>query len=191
MMDKIKQIREAKAELENPHESDRINAIAEILAEIESAQRRAVVNQREALGIDPDDGRTGIDKDGRQAEIIDVVDAQTPGGPSLAEVWLEQCVESVDGDPAALAHYSAMDSDEWTEQIERWADTYRNAESGEIEASDRDLADHHISQKWGVSLSEFEQTVVQFNAATALEDLLAGPSKETEQAIEANTEVLA
>jgi len=83
-----------------------------------------------------------------------------------------------------------MTEEEWADQIERWAETYRSS-AGEIVATDREVADHHINEKWGVSLSEFEEIVVQFDAATALEDLLAGPSKETEQAIEANTEVLA
>jgi hypothetical protein len=190
MMDKLKQIQRAKAELENPRESDHIRVIAEVLAEIETAQRRAVMEQRAELELETGDGRTNLDKQERVGAILDVVDAQTPGGPSLAETWIEQCVD-IDGDPAALSHYSAMDSDEWAAQIGRWADTYRNAEAGEIDATDRELADHHISQKWGVSLSEFEGTIVEFDGEKAMEDLLAGPSKETKQAIEANTEAMA
>ncbi len=43
----------------------------------------------------------------------------------------------------------------------------------------------------GVSLSEFEGTIVEFDGEKAIEDLLAGPSKETKQAIEARTEAMA
>ena len=190
MMDKIKQIREAKHEIENPHESERMRALAAILAEIETAQRAAVIDQREAAGIDPDDGRERIDKQARTTEILDLVDGYGPGGRPLSEVWVDECCP-VDGDPAALSHYAEMSDAEWTQQIERWAETIRNSQAGEIDATDRDLADHHVSKKWGVSVDRFEQEVVAFEPATALEDLLAGPSKETEQAIEANTEALA
>lgn len=189
MMGKIKQIQEAKHEIENPHESDRLRALAEILAEIETAQRDAVMDQREAAGIDPDDGRERIDKEARTSEILDLVDGYGPGGRPLSEVWLARCAE-IDGDPAALSHYASMDGDQWEQQIERWADTYRNS-AGEIDATDRDLADHHISKKWGVSLSEFERIVIEFDPSDALEDLLAGPSEATERAIKANTEALA
>ena len=52
MMDKIKQIREAKAEIENPHESDRMRALAAVLEEIQASQRAVVMDQRDAAGID-------------------------------------------------------------------------------------------------------------------------------------------
>ncbi|NLV14413.1 hypothetical protein [Haloarcula argentinensis] len=190
MMDKIKQIREAKHEIENPHESDRLKALAGILAEIEVAQRAAVMDQREAAGIDPDDGRERIDKQARMTEILDLVDGYGPGGRPLSEVWVDECCP-VDGDPAALSHYAEMSESEWNQQIERWATTIRNSQAGEIEATDRELADHHTSEKWGVTVDRFEQEVICFEPADALEALLAGPSKETEQAIKANTEALA
>jgi len=191
MMDKIKQIREAKAEIENPHESDRMRALAAVLAEIQASQRAVVMDQRDAAGIDPDDGRERIGKEQRISEILDLIDGYGPGGRPLSEVWLSQCAPIDVDDPAAVAHYSEMDSDEWQQQIERWAATIRDSQDGEIRASDRDLADHHVGQKWGVSLHRFEKVVVNFDAADALEDLLAGPSIETEKAIEANTEALA
>lgn len=190
MMDKIKQIREAKAEIENPHESNRMRALAEVLAEIETAQRDAVIDQREAAEITPDDGRGRIDKEIRTTEILNLVDGYGPGGRPLSEVWVDECCP-VDGDPAALSHYAEMSEAEWESQIGRWASTIRDSQAGEIDATDRELADHHISKKWGVTVDRFEQEVVAFDSATALEDLLAGPSKETEQAMKANTEALA
>ncbi|MGB9953684.1 hypothetical protein ACOZ4F_14960 [Haloarcula marismortui] len=190
-MSKIKQIREAKAEIENPHESDRMRALASVLAEIQSSQRAAVINQREAAGIDPDDGRERIDKEQRTSQILDLIDGYGPGGRPLSEVWLSQAAPVDVDDPAAVAHYAEMSEAEWQGQIERWAATIRDSQAGEIDATDRELADHHISKKWGVSIDRFEAVVVDYDPATALEDLLAGPSKETEQAIKANTEALA
>ncbi len=106
MMSKIKQIREAKAEIENPHESDRMRALASVLAEIQSSQRAAVINQREAAGIDPNDGRERIDKEQRTSEILDLVDGYGPGGRPLSEVWLSQAAPVDVDDPAAVAHYA-------------------------------------------------------------------------------------
>jgi hypothetical protein len=190
MMSKIKQIREAKAEIENPHESDRMRALASVLAKIQSSQRAAVIDQREAAGIDPDDGRERIDKERRTSQILDLIDGYGPGGRPLSEVWLSQAAPVDVDDPAAVAHYAEMSEAEWQGQIERWAATIRDSQAGEIDATDRELADHHISKKWGVSIDRFEAVVVDFDAGEALEDLLAGPSKETEQAIKANTEAL-
>lgn len=192
MIGQIQQLKQAKSELENPHDSERIGALAEVLAEIERAQRAAVIDQRVALGIDPDDtGR--IDPDERRDELIDLVDAYTPGGPSLAKIWLKRSPpEKLDADdPTDLAHYAEMDPDEWEAQIQSWAETYRTQANGTLTESDRELADHHVRGQWGLSLDEFEATIVEFDRRRALRDLLAGPSEGTEEAIRSNTEVLA
>ncbi|WP_227015582.1 hypothetical protein [Haloarcula sp. JP-L23] len=190
--DKLKRAREAKAEIQNPHESDRIRAMAEILATIQTEQRSAVIDQRDTLGLDPDDDADRLDKSERVTAILDVVDGYGPGGPSLAEVWIEQCAPddlAVD-DPEALANYAEMTHEEWTAQIERWAQTYRDSGADAMH-SDRSLADAHVSGKWGVSLERFETVVVDWNPTDALTDLLGGPSEATEDAVRANTEALA
>ncbi|WP_254272161.1 hypothetical protein [Haloarcula marina] len=191
MMDKLKQAREAKAELTNPHESDRIRALADVLAEIQTEQRAAVMDQRDTLGVEAADDVDRLDKEERVAEIIDLVDGYGPGGPSLSEVWIRQCgPEELDGEEAAqLAHYAEMTPEEWDAQIERWADTYR-ANGADSMHSDRSLADAHTVNTWGISLSRFEAEVVEFDRATALTDILAGASEATEAAIRANTEGL-
>ncbi|MDS0280622.1 hypothetical protein [Haloarcula onubensis] len=193
MMDQLQRLREAKSEIENPHESERIRAIAEILTEIQRAQRAAVLDQRDQLDIDPDDDVTEVDPDVRSTEVLDLVDAYTPGGPSLAETWLARAApEDLDvDDPAALANYAGLSSEEWEHQQQTWANSYRAADGQAAEATDRDLAELHVSSKWGVSLDRFEALVVNWDQGRALRDLLAGPSEATEAAIYANTEALA
>jgi len=193
MMEQLKQLREAKSEIENPHESDRIRAIAEILTEIQRAQRAAVLDQREELGIDPDDGLSAVDPDERTTEVLDLVDAYTPGGPSLAETWLARAVpEDLDvDDPTALANYAGLSAEEWEHQQQTWAKSYRAATGKTVDATDRDLAELHVRGKWGVSLERFEALIVDWDRGRALRDLLAGPSEATEAAIRANTEALA
>ncbi|MDG5778193.1 hypothetical protein QA599_17210 [Haloarculaceae archaeon H-GB1-1] len=193
MMDKLKRVRQAKHELTNPHDSEQVQAVAEVLAEIERAQRAAVMDQRDTLDLDPADGVERIDKDRRKAEMVDLVDAYTPGGQSLVDVWLDKCAPAdLDAeDPTQLAHYVEMSGEEWEQQISRWADTYRAQAGGSLDATDRDLADLHVEGQWGVTLDRFEMEVVQWDRRQALRDLLAAPSEATEQAIEANTEVLA
>lgn len=193
MMDKLQQLRQAKSEIENPHESERIRAIAEILTEIQRAQRAAVIDQRDELGIDPDDEVSDIEPGKRTTEVLDLVDAYTPGGPSLAETWLSRAApEDLDvDDPAALANYAGLSAEEWEHQQQTWANTYRAADGQVADATDRDLAEHHVQSKWGVSLDRFEVLVVNWDKGRALRDLLAGPSESTEAAIYANTEALA
>ncbi|WP_226928622.1 MULTISPECIES: hypothetical protein [Halomicrobium] len=188
----MKQLRQMKGDLNDPHNSERITAHARVLAEIEAQQRAAVLDQRERLGIDPDDSVTDLDVEERVAELCDVIAARTPGGPSLAEIWLSRCApDDLDvSDPAILATYAEMEPGEWQDQIARWADAVRHQAGIEGQA-DRTLADRHVSAQWGVSLDRFEEAVVEWDRRRAVTDLLAGPSEATEQAIYANTEALA
>ncbi|MBX0322475.1 hypothetical protein EGH21_05465 [Halomicroarcula sp. F13] len=192
LTDKLQRAREAKAEIQNPHESERIRAIAEVLATIQTETRGAVMDQRDTLGVETDDDTDRLDKSERVGQILDVVDGYGPGGPSLAEIWLRQCApdDLNTEDPEALAQYAEMSHEEWTAQIERWAQTYRDSGADAMH-SDRSLADAHVSGKWGVSLERFESVVVDWNAGDALTDLLGGPSEATEEAVRANTEALA
>jgi len=191
-MDRVKQLRQAQSEIKNPHESDRLQAVAAVLTEIQRSQRAAVIEQREACEIDPDDDVMAVDPEERQREVLDLVDAYTPGGPSLAAVWLTQAAP--DGldveDPEALASYAGLSAEEWEQQMQTWANSYRSQSERAATASDRELADLHVSGTWGVSLDRFETLVVDFDRERALRDLLAGPSEATEQAIKANTEAL-
>jgi len=193
MMDKLQRLREAKDEIENPHESERIRAIAEILTEIQRAQRAAVIDQRDELDIDPDDEVSGVDPEERTGEVLDLVDAYTPGGPSLAETWLARAApEDLEVDnPAALANYAGLSAEEWEHQQQTWAKSYRAATGKTVDATDRDLAEMHVKGKWGVSLERFEALIVDWDRGRALRDLFAGPSEATEAAIRANTEALA
>ncbi|TQR22079.1 hypothetical protein C9J85_03130 [Haloferax sp. wsp5] len=80
MMDKLKQIQRAKAELENPRESDHIR-VNRRAADLPQAQRRAVIkNGRIELTVD---GRTSLDS---RSESTPSSSGRrtTPGGPSLA-----------------------------------------------------------------------------------------------------------
>jgi len=193
MIDKLQQMREAKSEIENPHESERIRAIAEILTEIQRSQRAAVIDQRDQLDVDAADDVDEVDPDERTGEVLDLVDAYTPGAPSLAETWLARgAPDDLDvDDPAALANYAGLSAEEWEHQQQTWANSYRAADGQAADATDRDLAELHVSSKWGVSLDRFEALVVNWDRGRALRDLLAGPSEETETAIRNNTEALA
>jgi len=192
MIQKMQNLRKMQSDLNDPHNSDRIRDHARVLAEIESQQRAAVIEQRETLGIDPGDGVGEHDIEERVEELCDVIAARTPGGPSLAEIWLRHhAPEDIDGEPETLAVYAEMDQSEWEGQVARWAESVRHQHVGIDGYSDRRLADQHVQGQWGVSLARFEQAVVEWDRRRAITDLLAGPSETTEQAVKANTEVLA
>jgi hypothetical protein len=193
MMQKVKQLQQAKEELENPHESDRIRAVAEMLAEIQRAMRAGVMDQRETLGIDPDDGVERMDHEQRTEDLLDVADAYLPGGPSLAEIWLDRCApDHLDvQDTATLTNYAGLEADEWESQIQTWAEIYRSQDGNVSDVSDRYLAGLHVKAQWGVSLDHFKTLIVEWDRSRALRELLAGPSETTEEAIYNNTEELA
>ena len=193
MMDKLKQARQVQQELKDPHNSDRFRAYARILAEIEAQQRQAVIDQREAAGIDPDDGRDAVDVDDRVAELCDLLAARTSSGPSLAQIWFESHLpdDFEADDPATLSTYAEMDQSEWEGQVARWADSVRHQHDGLDSHPDRALAGKHVESHWSVGLDRFEAVVVDWDRERAMQDLLAGPSETTEAAIRANTEELA
>ncbi|WP_225334904.1 hypothetical protein [Halomicrobium urmianum] len=189
MMDKLQRMRQIREEINNPHDSERIRNLAEILAEIEGGIRDAVIDQRDELEIDVDDDLAGQSREDRVAMLCDVIEAYTPGGPSVVETWLETCppeaLQDSDADPADLTAYAGLSSEEWQQQIQNWADAYRR-QAGDV-ADDWTLADHHVRSQFGLSLDVFEECVVDVSKERALEDLLAGPSKDVKAGIEANT----
>mgnify|MGYP000386252097 CR=1 FL=1 len=58
---------------------------------------------------------------------------------SVDEVWIEQVAPALLDAPEKAESYLAMDDDEWTDQIERWAEFYQSNGYGE-EMADRALA---------------------------------------------------
>jgi len=191
MMDKLNAIRQMKQEVENPHDSEYIRATARVLAEMEQRPRQSYLQVADAAGIEPE--TTPADVEDRVDTLCDVIAAKAPGGPSMIEAWLRNRLpEEIEEDtPESLKCYAQMDNSEWQGQIGQWADLIRNQHDGLDGYSDRDLANHHTENHWGVSIDRFESVVVDLTTEQAMDDLLTQPTDETADAIESLTEVVA
>ncbi|WP_240936935.1 hypothetical protein [Halomicrobium mukohataei] len=190
-MDKLNEIRQLKQEVANPHESERIRATARVLVEMEQRPRQSYMEVVDSAGIEPE--TTPVDVEERVDELCDVIAAKAPGGPSMVEAWLRNRLpEEFDEDtPESLKAYAQMDHSEWEGQIGRWADLIRNEHDGLEGYEDRELANEHIENYWGVSIDRFEEVVVGLDTERAMNDLLTQPTDETADAIKSLSEVVA
>ncbi|MFC7069497.1 hypothetical protein [Halobaculum lipolyticum] len=104
----------------------------------------------------------------RKESLEALIDALVAG--EVDELWRENVAPELLDTTDGVEKYRAMEDDDWEAQIERWADSYRE---GGAEGSDRALAAHHVTGKWGVSLATFEERVVNWNRGTVAERLFA------------------
>lgn len=104
---------------------------------------------------------------------------------SVDEVWIEQVAPALLDAPEKAESYLAMDDDEWTDQIERWAEFYR--ENG-ADGDDRSLAEHHVERTFGVDLETFEDRVVNWERGEEAERIFAGNFRAVRRSMEQVTE---
>ncbi|GAB7012029.1 hypothetical protein [Halolamina salina] len=119
----------------------------------------------------------------RQAALKRLIEALVTD--SVDEVWIEQVAPALLDDPEKAESYLAMDDDEWADQIERWAEFYR--ENG-AEGNDRVLAEHHVKRTFGVDLETFEDRVVNWERGEEAERIFAGNFRAVRRSMEEVTE---
>ncbi len=119
----------------------------------------------------------------RQAALKRLIEALVTD--SVDEVWIEQVAPALLDDPEKAEAYLAMDDDEWADQIERWAEFYR--ENG-ADGDDRALAEHHVQRTFGVDLETFEDRVVNWERGEEAERIFAGNFRAVRRSMEEVTE---
>jgi hypothetical protein len=176
-MSRLTQLRKAAKEVRNPKESEKVRTLVGTLAKIEEAQRRELIALHEALGLD--ELGDVVEHDHRVDELCDFIQAYTTG--DLRAFWLEYYAPEMERVEDAKA-YLGLSDEEWEDQISRWAESYRaNADLDEF--TDRDLAREHVMSRFGVSLGEFERMVVNWSPEETMEEAIAGPLQQNEDAI--------
>ncbi len=119
----------------------------------------------------------------RQAALKRLIEALVTD--SVDEVWIEQIAPALLDAPEKAAGYLGMSEDEWADQMERWAETYReNGATGD----DRALAEHHVQSTFGVDLDTFEDRVVNWERGAEAERIFAGNFRAVRNAMENVTE---
>lgn len=175
-MSRLTQLREAAQHVRNPGESERVRNMVGIIAEIERAQRAQLLELHEALDIEGLDDVDDVED--RVDELCEFISGYT--SKDLRDYWLEyQAPEDLSAD---VKPYLDLDDQEWENQIGRWAESYRaNADLSDV--SDRDIANQHVRNRFGLSLTEFEQHVVSWSFKETMEEALTGPLERNEDAI--------
>ncbi len=105
---------------------------------------------------------------------------------SVDDVWLEQIGPVLLDDPEKAESYIGMSDDDWADQIQRWAEFYR--ENG-ADGDDRALAEHHVERTFGVDLETFEDRVVNWERGEEAERIFAGNFRAVRRSMEEVTEV--
>jgi len=124
--------------------------------------------------------------EGRKAALLGLMQATVSGG--FPEWWSEEIgAHEFDKAPHVEHVGAGIESDEWANQIETWAERVRE-QHPDIEASDRELASLSCSELYGANLEEYEQRVVALDQSTELQRLVAGNFKTAQELIDAATE---
>lgn len=178
------QFREVVSMAKNPRESEQVQALCTIIAELEHRQIEQVEQLHEAVGIEGIE-RTKSKAD-REDQLLGLVEALASG--DLKGFWFREVASDHLDNPEDAKAYAGLDEGEWQDQIEQWASTYREKAPERAEQfSDRDLARSHVKNTFGVSLDEFEREVVEWSGGETLEQMLASNFQAVERGIETAT----
>lgn len=179
------QERAMKQMMSNPEENDQIRAYASILAGLERDQREQMRQHAENLGVDPDE--VGLsqppDDEERVAELAAAVGAHVVG--DAWGLYVDQLAPDGLENTDRAKEFAGVNADDWDAQIEEWAAAFRERAGDAVaDRSDRDIADIHVRETFGVGLDTFEAEIVEFEPGRVFQEIVAGP-------IETHTEALA
>ncbi|QKY16409.1 hypothetical protein [Halorubrum sp. CBA1229] len=153
-----------------------ITAYAATLAAMERDQREAMRTLAEAADADPD--TLGLDEppadEERVSQLVDAIVAQQTG--DLWGLYVDHVAPEELTNADRAEQFADVEADEWAAQIETWAEKYRDRAGDAVaDQTDREIADTHTRETFGLGLDEFEAEVVDRDPARLLQSLVAGP----------------
>ena len=166
-----------------------IETYAATLAAMERDQRKAMRTLAESADADPD--ALGLDEppatEERVSELVDAIVAQQTG--DLWGLYVDHVAPQELTNADRAEQFADVDADEWAAQIETWAAKYRNRAGDAVaDQTDREIADHHTRETFGLGIDEFETEVVDRDPARLLQSLVAGPIETHTEGIRALAE---
>jgi hypothetical protein len=180
----VNRLKELRKVAQNPKESEYLQALVTILVELEHQQLEAVEDLHDALEIDG--VQNNSDRETRREQLLDLADHATSG--EFEDWWFAEVVGEHIENPEDARPYAALGDDAWQEQIETWADSYRERAEDELqEKSNEEIARMHVERTFGVSLEEFKRNVVDYSRKEALQTILAGNFEAVEAGIKSAT----
>lgn len=147
--------------------TDALDHLTRIIASLETDLLDEVAALQDALDVEHIE--TVPDADKRADSLKSLAASRIRG--DMGGFYVGELLDHLDN-PERAESYLGIEQDEWQSQIETWAQSYR--EQGISDYSDRELADHHIRDIWGVTIDQFEEQVVNWNESQVMRRVLAG-----------------
>lgn len=146
-----------------PSETTIGRRLANILTSTEFELFRAVDRLVEAA--DDVDGEPLADGSmrARRDEILEVADAVAE--QCFEAWWWEHYGAEFVDNPEDARDLCGMDVDEWQQQIQTWAELYRERAPDRVDGmTDAEIAQLHVERQFGIDLEEFAAEVVEWTA---------------------------
>jgi hypothetical protein len=161
-----------------------MQALSQVVAEREAAQLELAQGLAEASDAEVSvDAIPDVDERALELEAM----AEAASQADLRTWYFEEFAPDYLQEPESAMAYAGLNDDEWQRQQEAWAENYR-ATSPEAESvSNKDLAALHVENKFGVTLEEFEQNVVDWRPGRAIQDVLTANLRTVEGVMAAVT----
>lgn len=150
-------------------DSRAVEALSTIMADLEISLLREVKALQDAVDVD----HIGDvpEREDRERALQELVEAQIAG--DLESFWLEEVAADRIENHEDAAPYLGLTSEEWEQQVSRWAEVYRAQGAGE-DVDDEELAREHVRRQFGIGLKEFRREVIEWDAGDAMRSILAG-----------------
>lgn len=151
--------------------NEAINHVTAIIAGLEHDLLEEVAEVQEAAGVETVD----VPSRASRAEALEsLVKAQVSGDLKgwYADYVLPQHLEN----PEKAKAHIGLDEEDWQEQKQTWADNYSEKVDGEVDPEQ--AAETYISNQFGVSVSEFEENVVNWDPGQVMQGALGGNHRE-------------
>lgn len=169
MFGNIGQLRDLRKIAQNPSDSELVQTVATLTANIEHDLLDAVDDLHGAVDVD-DPIEITQGRDDRRESLLDVAEHASSG--DFEVYWFGE-VAGFDN-PEEVVPFSKQDEEAWHRQIDEWAAQYRAGTDQFADVGDREIVRQHVEETFGVSLQEWEREVIGYRRRDALKSVLAG-----------------
>lgn len=150
-------------------------SLAEAVATFEHRQAAAVVELIEAADLDVEHAHNAED---RKDTLLSLADALLED--DLKAWWFDEIGSQHLEEADHARSYASLEEDEWSEVKRDWYQRYHEAGVVDVPLEDVDeerveeISERHVEDRFGVSLSEFEDIVIRWDKGRVTEQLLGG-----------------
>jgi len=168
---------------------ERLRGATEIAAGVQHNDREGLRRLAKALDADPEDLGLSepVDIEKRTDTVCEAV-LRYQGGDRWG-LFVDHVAPDDLTNTDQAADFAGMDADAWNQQLDEWVAAIRDRAGDAVaDRSDRELANAHVTETFGVDLETFEDEVIDFEPQRVLQEIVLGPSETNTAAIHALAE---